>query len=48
MYRLGEVSPEGHPFGYCLDDGRMGMASQHRPVATVIVDVLISVDVEDP
>ena len=46
--RLGEVGAEGDPFGHRLDDGRMGMAGQHRSVTTVVVDVLVSVDVEDP
>ncbi len=44
---LGEVGAAGDLVAYRLDDGRMGVTGQARPVPPVEVDVLVPVDVDD-
>ncbi len=46
--RLGEMGAKGDPLGHRFDDGRMGVAGQHGSITAVVVDVLVSVDVEEP
>ncbi len=46
--RLGEVGAVAHPLGHRGDDGRVGVAGEHRAEAAVEVDVLGAVDVPDP
>ena len=47
LHRRGEVGAQGDPLLDRLDDGRMGVALDHRAEAVVEVDVLRLVDIPD-